>query len=340
MKKNFLLSATLILFSILSFGQENRVLVTQTTVKVGAMGKEELYFGFDEGDQIIFNFELVKGKDLKEIEIFEYPNASIFMDYKTKEIKDKVINITKKGIYKFKFKNSAMGVRICKVKIERIPSNPENKNFNTTVYWQTLRDTSYYFVDEKYLISKDTAIINVVNPVVKVHSSTNANGNKSTYNFVLPKNTISWSYYIGVDQSGQEAYEKATKELAEKAAPLVAKIPGYGPLAALALGGTSYITKLQRGEDIDFYIVEGSNVNLFLGGQQFYYIKKGKVINDFGRLTSPLKGNLHFCFSNDNAVTGVSVTVKVVAVTVTENWGTRKVQKYKINSWQEPYLKN
>jgi hypothetical protein len=65
------------------FGQENNILITQTTVKIGGLGTEELYFGFEEGDQIIFNFEVVKGKDLKEVEIFEYPNSSIFMDYKT-----------------------------------------------------------------------------------------------------------------------------------------------------------------------------------------------------------------------------------------------------------------
>ncbi len=161
MKHKIILSVALIFINYLTFGQEeDRILVTQTTVKVGAMATEELFFGFDEGDQIIFNFELVKGKDLKEIEIFEYPNASIFTDYKTKEIKDKTLSIYRAGIYKFKFKNSAVGIRICKVKIERIPANIENKNFNTTVYWKTIRDTSYYFVDEKYLIGKDTAIIN------------------------------------------------------------------------------------------------------------------------------------------------------------------------------------
>jgi len=338
MKKKILLLLLTTSF-LLSFGQDNKILITQTTVKVGGMGTEELYFGFDEGDKIIFNYELVKGKDLKEIEIFEYPNSSIFMDYKTKEIKDKTIEINNKGIYKFSFKNSSLGVRICKVKIERIPANSENSKFNTTVYWKTLRDTSYYYEDEKYLIGKDTNIINVASPTVKVHSTTNADGNKTSFNFNLPNNTVSWSYYLGVDQSGQEAYEKATKDLAEKAGPLVAKIPGYGPLAALALGGTSYISKLQNGEDVDYYIVEGNNVNLFLSGEAFNYIKKGKVINDFGRLTSPLSGNLHFCFRNDNAVTGITVTVKVVAVTVKENWDVRKVKKYNVKTWKEPYLK-
>ena len=328
-----------IFLSIFAIGQNNKILVTQTTVKIGSVKTEELYFGFDEGDKVIFNYELIKGKNLKEVEIFEYPNSSIFMDYKTKEIKDKIIEIHKKGIYKFSFKNTSLGIRICKIKIERIPANTENTRFNTTVYWKILRDTNYYYKDEKYLISKDTNIINVVSSTVKVHSTTNAHGNKTSFNFTLPDNTVSWSYYIGVDQSGQEAYENATKNLAKKVGPLVAKIPNYGPLAALALGGTSYIAKLQNGEDVDYYIVKGNNVNLFLSGEAFSYIKKGKVINDFGRITSPLTGNLHFCLENDNAVAGITVTVKIVAVTVKENWGIRKVKKYNVKIRKEPYLK-
>jgi len=340
MKQAFLLLTVLIVFKLSLVGQQERVLITETTVKVSAMTTQDYYFGFDSGDHVFFNFELLKGKDIKEIEIFEYPNASLFMAFKTKSIKEKEINIIKKGIYKFSFKNTAVGIRVGTMKVERIPASSNNKIFNPTVYWRTLSDTSYYFEDEPYIISKDTAFITVVNPTIKVHSSSNFNGNTTTYAFNLPNNTVAWSYYLGVDQSGQEAYEKAAKELAEKAAPIVSKFPAYGPLAALALGSTSYITRLQQGEDIDFYIVEGDNVNLVYSGQEFYYLKKGKVINDFARMKAPLKGILHFCFSNDNAVTGVLVTVKVVAVTVKVNWGTRQVKRFKVNTWQEPYLKD
>jgi len=35
-----------------------------------------------EGDQLVFNFQEVNGKELKEIEIIEFPSTSKFMDYK------------------------------------------------------------------------------------------------------------------------------------------------------------------------------------------------------------------------------------------------------------------
>lgn len=314
--------------------------VAESTIKVSGLEEEVFYYGFAEGDQLIFNFEEVDGKELKELEILELPSTTKFMDYKTKKIENKIINISKTGIYKFRLYNSSIGERICKFKIQRIPSSDATLNFNTGVYWKTVYDTTYTTVQEKYLIKVDTTIFNLTDQVAKVHSVGNLNGNKTTCNFTLPANTVSWSYYIGVDQAGQQAFQNATNELASKAGPIVSNIPGYGPLAALAIGGVSYLTQLQSGEDIDFFIVDGNNVNLFLGGQAFSYIKKGKVLNDYSRMTAPLKGTWHVCLSNDNAVTGVEVTIKITAIVVTEQWGTRPIKKMQINSRNVAYLQN
>ncbi len=37
------------------------------------------------------------------------------------------------------------------------------------------------------------------------------------------------------------------------------------------------------------------------------------------------QGDYHFCLENDNFVTGVDVTVHIVAITVKEEWGVKKV---------------
>ncbi len=49
------------------------------------------YYGFAEGDQLVFNFEEVNGKELKEIEIMFMPSQSIFMEYKTKKIVQQIL---------------------------------------------------------------------------------------------------------------------------------------------------------------------------------------------------------------------------------------------------------
>ena len=316
---------TTILFSTQLLGQTT-VDVAENTFKVNGLGGEEVfYYGFAEGDQLIFNFQEITGKELKELEIIELPSSSKFMDYKSTKIENKTLNIQHTGIYKFRFENAALLNRVCKIKIQRIPASETTKNFNTSVYFKTVYDTTYLNIPERYLIKSDTIIENITDQTAKVHSQSNLNNNKTTFNFTLPVNTVAWSYYIGVDQAGQQAFQNATKELSYRAAPLIAKIPGYGPLAALALGSTSYLSTIQSGEDIDFYIVDGNNVNLFLSGQQFYYIKKGKVINDYSRMLAPLSGSYHVCLSNDNAFTGVAVAVKITAVVINQQWGIRTV---------------
>ena len=314
--------------------------VAENTIKVGALGEEIFYYGFAEGDQMIFNFEEVNGKELKELEIIEMPESSKFMDYKTAKVESKKLNITRTGIYKFRFTNTNIKGRICKIKIKRIPTSDATKNFNSSVYWRKAHDTTYTTVKEKYLVKADTIIENITNQVAKVHSQGNLNGSTNTFNFTLPNNTVSWSYYVGVDQAGQEAYEDATKLLAKNASPILLRMPGIGPLAALALGGSSYIAQLQKGEDIDFWIVNNANISLFKAGQPFSALKKGKVINDFSKMNSPLSGTLHMCLSNDNAITGVNVNVRITAIIVNEQWGIRDIQKMNVATRDEAYLKN
>ena len=339
MKKLFLLTTSFITL-VLSMHAQSPIDISETTVKINALSEEIFYYGFSEGDQLIFNFEEENGKELKELEITELPSSSRFMDYKTKKIENKTLQIPQTGIYKFRLSNSAIVGRICKVKIQRIPATEASKKFNTAVFWKTTYDTTYTAEQENYLIKSDTGVVNITDQVAKVHSSTNLDGNKTSFNFTLPKNTVVWSYYIGVDQGGQQAFANAMNKLSESAGPLIAEIPGYGPLAALALGSTSFLSVKQSGEDVDFYILNDANMGLYKSGQSFNYLKKGKVINDFSRMAAPISGELFVCLSNDNLITGISVAVKITAIVVNQEWGVRPIQKMHIKSQQVAYLKN
>jgi hypothetical protein len=324
-------------FAHLLFSQQP-VEVWEGTLKVNGFGKEELIFGFAEGDQLILNFEEANGKELKELEILEWPGASRFMEYKTSKVVDKRIMVSKTGVYQLRLSNSALGGRICRVKISRIPASELTRNFNTAVEWKTLYDTSYTTVNEKYLSSRDTAVVNR-EFVVKVNSTTNASGPKRAADFDLPVGTVSWSYYIDVDQQGQQAYKQAEQKLAEAGTPLALRIPGYGPLAALALQGISYFTQLQKGEDIMYYIVDGQNVTLASQNQPFRCFRQNKVINDFSPMSAPLTGKFYFFFVNDNMMTGVDVSVKICAIVVKEQWAERQVQKMNIQQRQMPVVR-
>ena len=123
MKEVLLTFATV--FSLLTFAVygQTPIDVADNTLKIGAFDEEVFYYGFAEGDQLIFSFHEVNGKELKEVEIIEFPSSSKFMHYKTKKIENKTINITSTGIYKFRLSNSAMSGRICHIKIQLIIIN-------------------------------------------------------------------------------------------------------------------------------------------------------------------------------------------------------------------------
>ena len=123
--------------SVIAYGQQP-IEVAESAVKVGIKAEEVVYYGFAEGDKLIFSFEEANGKEMKEVEIVEMPSTSRFMDVKTSKIENKTITVSRTGIYKFRFANSALLPRVCKYKIQRIPASNATQNFNTTVYEENI----------------------------------------------------------------------------------------------------------------------------------------------------------------------------------------------------------
>jgi len=67
------------LTTLVTFGQAP-IDIAESNLKIGGLVEEVFYYGFTEGDQLVFNFEVVNGKELKEVEIIELPSSSKFMD--------------------------------------------------------------------------------------------------------------------------------------------------------------------------------------------------------------------------------------------------------------------
>ena len=337
-KKYFLLFIFFGLLSVFIYGQKP-IDVAESSIKVGIKAEEEVYYGFAEGDQLIFSFEEANGKDMKEVEILEMPGSSRFMDYKTSKIENKTINVPRTAIYKFRFANSALLPKVCKYKIQRIPASPATQNFNTTVYFDNYNDTTYTTEIESYISKADTIINNFQERNVKVNATSAAGTSKAFFNFVLPENAVTWSYYLTAEKAGQQAYQEAGKILSSNSPEVVSKFPNYGPLAAVALDRPSYLTKLDTGVHINFWIVEGDNADLFMTGEQFRFLKKGKVINDFYRM-EPGDRSFHFCFHNDYKDTPVIVTVKITAIAINETLASREVKRMQVTPKRGMHLKN
>jgi len=252
-----------ILTIMFSYAQIQPVDVSELTIKVGGMKTVELYYGFAEGDQIVFNFEEVKGKTMKEIEIIELPSNSKFMDYKSSSISDKKIKVNKKSVYKFVFKNSTMSGRICKVKIQRIPKNKDLISFNTDWEWKTLYDTTYVPYTEDSIVGYDTTyvpytkkeLVRIDTIYDEIQSSENkiwvySGGNlkacfgksASCTKQMIPlkynPNTEVLLIWVGVGQETRNAYNSLSKGLA--------KVAVKGGTAFLSSGSSVLVSSLSN----------------------------------------------------------------------------------------------
>jgi len=80
--------------------QVNPIQIAELTIKLNANESKELHYGFKSGDIVLLNLEVLKGKNLKELQFIEYPSNSLFMEYESKGIKSKEISILNTGVYR------------------------------------------------------------------------------------------------------------------------------------------------------------------------------------------------------------------------------------------------
>lgn len=340
-----ILYAFVIILSQNAFSTGNPILVTESTISLNLDETEELYFSFAEGDIIELDFKMIKGKHLKEIEIFELPNNKIFSDFKVTEINKKQIRIRNKGLYKFRFYSSSITRRVGKLKIFRIPADESTREFNTNWKWETVRDTIYtpYTIDSitgyntinyKENVRELVSVVNtediLFNKNQRVHSKTKLYDNNKTYLRVdLPnpistelkeQKVIAWAYWIGVGEEAQMAYQENAKTMGDLANGITSI---YGtPLAGLAVGAITELMIPKTGEDVFYsFIPDYENAELFVNGQRYLQFDTGKGIAAYGKNTNRTQGTFFIGLSNDNLQQGIDVDVKIIAVNEVKTYG-------------------
>ncbi|MHB1279197.1 MAG: hypothetical protein ACYC1Q_12470 [Bacteroidia bacterium] len=324
--------------SITTLSAQEKTLVSEGSMKIAGMGEENLYFGFAAGDKIVFSFSEISNKEIKEVEILEYPSASRYTDFKISSASNKIISVNKEGVYQFRFKNGNVAKRVCKYTIERIAASEDTKNFNTSVEWITHTDTVWRTFTKDVTIGHDTTIMKLSRKVVdtvfqkeellldkseRVHSTTNSNGNKRSVYFTLPPNrteayettkVVSWAYWVGVGEEANKAWKenaKAISTFTEGAARIF-----LTPLGALAVGAITDLALPKLGEDVYYALTDETNRVQFHNGQQFRMYDEGKGVAGYKKIVEPglCQGAYFLCLSNDNDWQGIDVNIKVIAI--------------------------
>jgi hypothetical protein len=335
MKKKF--SFIFLVFSVISssvIAQLKTVGVTDQTIKIGGTKSEEIYIGFAAGDKILFNFEEVNKKELKEIEILEYPGNSKFSDFKTSKVENKSFSVSKQSVYIFRFKNSALAGRICKINIQRIPASEETINFNTAVSWVTKQDTSWNTFTKDVVIGYDTTYqqktkkelikTEQIEDLTFTKNERVKAGQKSTLFFTLPQNSvtnnkttkvIAWAYWVGVGEEANLAWQSNSKAM--KSAVQTGASYLTTPLGALAIGLITELVTPKLGEDVAYSIVsDEQNRSLFLANQPYKGYDQGKGVAGYKKFNIPglCQGTYFVCLYNDNILQAIDVTIKMVAI--------------------------
>lgn len=334
-----LLLTVLILSAFMVALHAKVVSVAEITLQIKPGDEQSLYYRFAAGDEIQFSFTETVGKNLKLVEVLEWPKELVYTAQNIAETKPQYIVVQATGVYQFRFVGGS-GNREVHITIKRRPESDFLSNFDTSVRWEIRQDTFYKIGNLEYpgfeyrsekrtrtiLLQSDTAAVTVLEKTERIfpRSGVIYGSNTSEMRFSLPKNqylpskiqaqssaeVISWAYWIGVgdeaDRSFKDANLKAVAKLADIASglQLISVSGGYGALALLALKGVAMFSNPPKGDNVRYTLWNDSGKSL----------DTGSSIVAFRRMETPLQGDFLFQLSNDNILEAINVQVKVLAV--------------------------
>lgn len=220
-----------------------------------------------------------------------------------------------------------------------IKSNQILAQFDPDVKWKTIYDTLYKEIEIEKIVDIDTIYEEITISQIKVHTvGSFLSENETCVPFTLPKNTIKWSYYFEVDQSGQSAYEQGSSALAQsiKAINQFTK----NPMAYFLATGFQFIPQLSGAEDVEFELLTPEDAKKFRSdAPRMAKMDFGTNVNTWKRFDTPVSGSYVLCFENANLLLPVIVDVRIDALIIEEHKvKEKKVVIDKINAHDEWYV--
>ncbi len=302
------------------------VLVSEQTFKIN--GEQRFFYAFEEGDQILFDLQVLKGNSLKEVEISIYEGASRWRVEQTEAALQKRLVVQKRAIYAFRIRSG--GSKKIALKISRIPYLESRADFDPYIQWKTVvdtlrpnyrieqttvYDTTYQTRYRRILYKTSQHLTTLLSRTERVASKTNLQqDHTTTISVKLPQleqserveeRLLGWAYWIGVGQEGLENYNQELKKFLASSA---AKIAGQNLLAGLALGAYAVAVNPPQGDNIIYrwYSQRGNRRQLET---------EGNVTAAFGRFSAAKYSQLFLELDNDNILNGLNIHLKVVTAT-------------------------
>lgn len=326
----------LLLFAGVCYGQ--KINVAEVQLRINPAAAEELFYCFAEGDKVLLSVEEANGNTIDEVTVLEYPDVYKYKGHEVKKEKNREFIINRKAIYKFRFNNTAKDIRLCNVKIVRVPATKQTENFVTSVKWVTTQDTVYTSITKDVVVGYDTLYTQKVRRVTasekkyeevvldksqRVDSKATFGESKTSVSFSLPVNSITkdetkkvvaWAYWVGVGEESNEFWKQNRKMI-------VGAVQGAAtyfstPLGGIAAGALTNLVMPVNGEDVEYVVLNDANSMLFTQQKPYKSLDSGKGVASYKRFVDAnmLQGKYSIMLNNDNYVQPIDVNVKISAI--------------------------
>ncbi|MCC6410760.1 MAG: hypothetical protein IT270_03825 [Saprospiraceae bacterium] len=293
------------------------ILVADQTFKVE--GTHEFTYALAEGDIVDFHVQVIGGRKLKSVEILRYPSEMLFRSYELDTALQRNIQIQQTDVYVVRVTESGLSKKVCRFTLHRTPTRAETKRFDTRLAWDIKQYPRYQIRQRQVLAGNRTEVVAIGG------QSTVPGGNFYTkspvnhYQFTLPPHTVRWAYRVSVGQAAIEARKKDSEKLSQMLKTSAAKalvVEPHSALAAFALGMAINMTTSSAGEDVEYALLDDTNLALFYKKETYQsFMQQGAITVDAQRRYNPLSGTLYFAFRNNNWVESINVLVDIEAVT-------------------------
>lgn len=338
------LSIFSILFFCAALNAQSPITINKSTIKVGGVSNEFIYFGAKAGDEINISIKITDKKnrpdDIKEVILARYEGDDLWKEEALVETKKK-ITIDETGVYFLKLRNSSIWRRMAEVSINRNPAEGDTTSFDHSVKWRLEYDTTFYTVKDTVSLGTDTFVKEIVPITIKrigKYQNPKTTDNRVVYNVFIPENTVYW--YYKVSNFFSESYNVEDAEgfnLAEDLDTNLSEMPWddfkkYTP---------SYKTKYTMWSDVvRFNFAYQSS---FLQNKDIKMYNTGsatKVKHKVFKIRHMDGESRNQCIGIANKQPGVYVfnNFQAAAVVIDEKFEVVDVKKYRTKSKKVPYL--
>ncbi|MER2997496.1 hypothetical protein [Pontibacter populi] len=336
----------MLLWSVATIAQKKAITVTEQTITIPATGQQNiLHYGFQKGDVVVLNVEPDKPGQTIKLEVQDYTSGAIvYSSQPVKKVKELKLTVPQKLVYKFIISSASDKAIPARLAIKRLPEKEETRHFNSNITWKTIADTTWTTASEKVLVKGELQPVTLVDKTFRVASMANLNPSRVSVPFKLPANTVHWVYWVGVGQQSVEELKNMTK-LVTKGASVIASST-VSPVVGFGLGLLPSLPQVNASGNIDYYFMNKQSAEKFVadeeGWKPYTFAQGTGIISDYKKVAlsetpKTTDGTLYAVFRNSNTVTGLDITLKIVAFEQEKKYVTKQVRKpLKIEQRQVP----